>query len=1696
MANILYVKDAISKGRRWYPINGFEVGITNDQVNFGTGLLESYNPTMARLIQDILGVWSHVNQSDEATLYDLENVVGVPLLTTFSGFGTWGPDSQFNISSNNGDGYYGNNWNFALKPTSESADSQNHSYWQYCLLGCMLDEASGEYFIAIKSAQDVLPNSSFQGIGSDPEFVYSNYQKSSVSNILDLMESANTDSYNLVISNKGKNRVASNGIAAWGPYVMPHYTQAGITNSGSPYWEFTGTDTDSTVRDIDLNYSLNPSGGTLLTEPSSTGISVPYLLTAPSGVAASPVPHEQLNNESEITLIFDHDEGSDIDIGSTLFEPYTNVTPLFATGTIDYPDMILIRDLVPLNEHYAVYAAGDSIVPIPQDIGTGIPIPLITSKPIESGNGTGLAFSQSVETLRKLFREQDRYNRWNCYYEDDPEHGPQWYFRSTKESAKPENGVQDTFTAQLIPVGEPSIPLFLTVRAAISQAQNDNLDIAHYLTVSIYGTAQKNKPIAWPFETADTGSTSIATITHPPLAVADFLQLQPTMVLQCYNSTKQDMSTSSYYKTEIADKGYSLQDIGSPLGMNTNVLVLPSLSTLGLSSLPSPPAPLIGQTQFGNTSYGLFLFSKIGPSSTVTALMVPTAYFKPTSTINLNDGLNKYFDVNPNNPVNLFTDNKTASLENIGNWNIEKIDSSQLSYYGRRTNISYWNTEMVTSMADAFNATSRPNAATFNQSVNSWNTSSVVSFERTFKGAAAYAERLWGWNTKSGLTFESCFDGASALTEVGSGIRHWKVDENANVTDMFKDCSGFTSLSSYFHNTSPDFKYFNYLLRIASYPAVGEIVNVARGVTGSGSDRKIILEQAVHGSGQVAFDIGDVMTEAHVVGEKPYFADITLLQYQEEENSRRAVIQDSNTSNTPYSQPMAIGYNHAHASITLGALHPNYLMDTMLATFDSFLTDNLANLSESVYLFDHDTTGSAFFKEIQIGITAPGNDVYDSERYHELYLGPTVANSDSSDSDYRLIAVWSPFTRQEDVYKPLSDSDLRHAVRYYFGDVNTLPNGQNPTTSSVGSFSDTRRRRAIKRWNTSELKSMKQGFDIENILTGPAKLGHDQFNEDLSSWDFSKVETTEKLFRGLKAFNNGGIPPYGWHTGSVNNISGMFEDCVSLDVDLSSLDMSSVTNAQRCFKNARSVVASGIGSWDMGMCTDLRSMFEDATSFNAYLGEGWSSGPRSHVTRMFKNASSFNNGIDPFSFISEYAPFSIGDTSLVTDFTSLFENASSFNWPGPLYISTSDGRNFTSMFKGTSSFSQVVETFQVEDSNDANSGSPFEPILTTMTTYLDTSRAETMVSMFEGSAVTKVNLPTYNVNTMRRMFADTSGPATMDVDKSIVITFGSAQGAYLLPCWQTQNVEDFSEMFQNAVGFRSDLSKLDTSSANTLRRMFMNADGFVSDISNWKVEGVTDFSEMFAGCTTINSNVRLWSPPEEPAVPSFIDMFRNADSMIKNYRGTLGWMSGNTPTIEFFYPDNSVTFTIGDGEPIIKSIGTAKTDILIPVGEGPLTSISILTNADSKYFELAVPIPRSSNKLSIGSTATQSNVSSSLFIRSVKPLLLANVDDNYDIDLAYTYESGKILYTHMEVDLIPKTSNCPCPVYPGGLGGGFGGNMNQPTFMLTSWGQLSTSVRIARWTGTNRVVETVDLNAFGSRHGAPLGSGGPPRNKF
>ena len=79
------------------------------------------------------------------------------------------------------------------------------------------------------------------------------------------------------------------------------------------------------------------------------------------------------------------------------------------------------------------------------------------------------------------------------------------------------------------------------------------------------------------------------------------------------------------------------------------------------------------------------------------------------------------------------------------------------------------------------------------------------------------------------------------------------------------------------------------------------------------------------------------------------------------------------------------------------------------------------------------------------------------------------------------------------------------------------------------------------------------------------------------------------------------------------------------------------------------------------------------------------------------------------------------------------------------------------------------------------------------------------------------------------------------------------------------------------------------------------------------------------------------------------------------------------------------------------------------------------------------------------------------------------------------------------------TSSCPCRVFSGTekQSALFSGNTNQPTFMITDWGILSTRVKNAHYFKTKRIVSNnIPLNTLGKREGAPGGSGAPPRNSF
>jgi surface protein len=184
------------------------------------------------------------------------------------------------------------------------------------------------------------------------------------------------------------------------------------------------------------------------------------------------------------------------------------------------------------------------------------------------------------------------------------------------------------------------------------------------------------------------------------------------------------------------------------------------------------------------------------------------------------------------------------------------------------------------------------------------------------------------------------------------------------------------------------------------------------------------------------------------------------------------------------------------------------------------------------------------------------------------------------------------------------------------------------------------------------------------------------FNQDVTSWDVSKVTDFGSTFKDAIAFNNGegsgavSTKPLSWNTAAATNMSYMFAGATSFNQNL-------------------------LG-WNTSAVTTMRNMFDGANKFNNGQAAGtsggaditFSTGNVTNMTYMFNRASVFNQNVSGF------------DTSNVTDMSYMFAGTLAFNngqAPGgagsrPLTWTTSNVTTIAFMFNATSGsvFNQSV----------------------------------------------------------------------------------------------------------------------------------------------------------------------------------------------------------------------------------------------------------------------------------------------------------------------------------------------------------------------------------------------------------------------
>ncbi|MEI6590643.1 MAG: BspA family leucine-rich repeat surface protein, partial [Actinomycetes bacterium] len=380
-----------------------------------------------------------------------------------------------------------------------------------------------------------------------------------------------------------------------------------------------------------------------------------------------------------------------------------------------------------------------------------------------------------------------------------------------------------------------------------------------------------------------------------------------------------------------------------------------------------------------------------------------------------------------------------------------------------------------------------------------------------------------------------------------------------------------------------------------------------------------------------------------------------------------------------------------------------------------------------------------------------------------------------------------------------------------------------------------------------------------DLPTGLTSMDHmfspnQTFNQDLSSWDVSSVTNMDGLFSGASSFNNGDTSgssskPLTWETTSLQNMNSAFSNNPAFNQPLPNWDTSNVTSLDHAFSNSPNF-NQDISDWDTSNVTNMNRVFESASAFNQPLNS-WDVSSVQSFEGMFDGTSSFNQELTSW------------DTSEATSFIIMFRY-SAFNNGGQPLVSTSDTWHFpkvnsmSAMFN-SSKFNQDISSWDVSNITDFSNMFEAARDFNQDLSGWDMSKAQYLSSMF--NEATNFNNGSTDGSTTK--------PLTWNVSSVQEFSYMFQQSAFnqSISNWNTASARYFTGMFSDDRNFNQNLSSWNTANVQGMNSMFRGAVAFNNGAApgssanalTWDTSSVTDFASMFYDDVAFNSPISSWN---------------------------------------------------------------------------------------------------------------------------------------------------------------------------------------------------------------------------------------------
>jgi surface protein len=555
----------------------------------------------------------------------------------------------------------------------------------------------------------------------------------------------------------------------------------------------------------------------------------------------------------------------------------------------------------------------------------------------------------------------------------------------------------------------------------------------------------------------------------------------------------------------------------------------------------------------------------------------------------------------------------TKFNQSLNTWNTSSVTNMSNMFWGARLfngNISSWSTSNVTNMTSMFNEASQ-----FNQDISGWSTVKVSSMEYMFTDARVFNKPLNNWNVSNVSSMASMFYSASSFNQ---NISSWNTSNVISMAAMFSFASSFNnngqpltwntlkvSTMSGMFNTATAFNQ-PLLFNPSSVTDMNSMFLSAskfnQDISGWSTSNVISMNVMFAAASSFNQDISNWNT-LNVRNMMSMFAATSSFDQD---------ISNWNTSNVRNMEYMFLSASKFNQDIsgwnTSNVINMNNMFDNALSFNQNISIWNVLNVTNADNIFCN-------------------SPILLNPIYWPLFI-TNPAPVWGCAPDPMIININMPNPPQYQMYLPFG---IKTNITVNWGDgslsqtYTTPPSHTYPTSggnytiqitgyaSSFGNWTGQGYDRitSVSQWGTLGLISLKNAFSNGVRLVS------------VPNYIPPSVTDISGMFNGASNFNQN---ISGWNTSSVRNMVSMFEGASIFNQDISGWSTSNVTNMASMFASA-TAFNQPLNNWNTSNVTDMNRMFHTAINFNRSLND-WNTSNVSSMEAMFNNAVSFNSSIN------------------------------------------------------------------------------------------------------------------------------------------------------------------------------------------------------------------------------------------------------------------------------------------------------------------------------------------------------------------------------------------------------------------------------------------------------------------------------------